>query len=110
MNDSTFVDTAPYTGIEYCKISWESAFLNTQYYLYLYYNDTDIIKELYELNKKWMEKVARLHPDGIVENGLSDHESMEPVPVQLTGASLKEKAITLKTVSIAIKLPGSSPD
>ncbi len=85
MNDSTFVDTAPYTGIEYCGISWESAFIITQYYLYLYYNDTDIVKELYELNKKWMDKVNRLHPQGIVEKGLSDHESMEPVPVQLTG-------------------------
>jgi len=85
MNDSGFVDTAPYTGIKYCGISWESAFLTTQYYLYLYYNDTDIIEEFYGLNKKWMEKVARLHPDGIVEKGLSDHESMEPVPVQLTG-------------------------
>jgi alpha-L-rhamnosidase len=85
INDSTFVDTAPYTGIAYCGISWESAFLITQYYLYLYYNDTEIIEELYELNKKWMGKVALLHPDGIVESGLSDHESMEPVPVQLTG-------------------------
>ncbi|MFN2396954.1 MAG: family 78 glycoside hydrolase catalytic domain, partial [Bacteroidales bacterium] len=87
MNDSTFVDTAPYTGIEYCGISWESAFLITQYYLYLYYNDTDIIKELYEQNNKWMDKVARIHPEGIVDKGLSDHESMEPVPVQLTGTA-----------------------
>jgi alpha-L-rhamnosidase len=87
MNDSTFVDTAPYTGIKYCEISWESAFITTQYYLYLYYNDTDIIKELYELDKKWMDKAARIHPDGIVDKGLSDHESMEPVPVKLTGTA-----------------------
>ena len=32
-----------------------------------------------------MEKVAMIHPDGIVDRGLSDHESLEPVPVQLTG-------------------------
>ena len=32
-----------------------------------------------------MEKVARIHPDGIVDQGLSDHESLEPVPVELTG-------------------------
>ena len=32
-----------------------------------------------------MDKAARLHPEGIVNKGLSDHESMEPVPVQLTG-------------------------
>jgi len=87
MNDTVFVDTAPFTGIQYCGISWESAFITTQYYLYLYYNDTDIIKELYELNKKWMDKAARLHPEGIVNKGLSDHESMEPVPVQLTGTA-----------------------
>ncbi|MCP3927612.1 MAG: family 78 glycoside hydrolase catalytic domain [Bacteroidetes bacterium] len=85
MNDSSFVDTAPFAGVKYCGISWESAFLTTQYYLYLYYNDTELIKELYEQDKKWMDKVARIHPDGLVDNGLSDHESMEPVPVELTG-------------------------
>jgi len=87
MNDSVFVDTAPYVGIAYCGLSWESAFLITQYYLYLYYNDTAIIKELYALNNEWMDKVARIHPDGMVNEGLSDHESLEPVPVPLTGTS-----------------------
>jgi len=85
MNDSVFVDTAPYVGIKYCGISWESAFLITQYYLYLYYNDTEIIKDFYDLDKQWMDKVARFHSDGLVDQGLSDHESLEPVPVQLTG-------------------------
>lgn len=87
MNDSTFVDTAPYVGIAYCGISWESAFLITQYNLFLYYNDTDIIKELYALNLNWMQKAARIHPDGIVQEGLSDHESLAPVPIELTGTA-----------------------
>lgn len=87
MNDTTFVDTAPYAGVQYCGISWESAFLTTQYYLYLYYNDTEIVRELYELDKQWMDKVARIHPDGLVEEGLSDHESLKPVPVELTGTT-----------------------
>jgi len=85
MKDSSFVDTAPFAGIEYCGISWESAFLITQYYLYLYYSDTALIEELYELDKQWMEKVKHIHPEGIVDKGLSDHESLEPVPVKLTG-------------------------
>ena len=85
MNDSVFVDTAPYVGIKYCGISWESAFITTQYYLYLYYGDIDFVKEMYDLNIKWMDKVARIHPEGIVKEGLSDHESMEPVHVELTG-------------------------
>ncbi len=87
MKDSTFVDTAPFAGIQYCGISWESAYLTTQYYLYLYYNDTDLVRELYAGNKKWMDKVAGIHPEGMVDNGLSDHESLEPVPVQLTGTA-----------------------
>lgn len=85
MNDSMFVDTAPFAGVKYCGISWESAYLLTQYYLYLYYNDMDIVRELYGKNVQWMEKVARLHPDGLVDKGLGDHESMIRVPVQLTG-------------------------
>ena len=87
MKDSSFIDTAPFVGIEYCGISWESAYLTTQYYLYLYYHDTEIINELYALNNKWMDKVAVIHPEGIIDKGLSDHESLEPVPVQLTGTS-----------------------
>ena len=87
INDSVFIDTAPFVGIQYCGLSWESAFLITQYNLYLYYNDTDIIKEFYEMDLQWMEKVARIHPTGIVDTGLSDHESLEPVPVELTGTS-----------------------
>jgi alpha-L-rhamnosidase len=87
MKDSSFVDTAPFVGIAYCGISWESAYLITQYTLYLYYGDLDIVSEFYEHNVEWMEKVARIHPEGLVERGLSDHESLEPVPVQLTGTA-----------------------
>jgi alpha-L-rhamnosidase len=32
-----------------------------------------------------MEKVSRIHPEGFVDARLSDHESLEPVPVELTG-------------------------
>lgn len=85
MKDSSFVDTAPFVGIEYCGISWESAYIIAQYYLYLYYNDKAIVEELYERNKLWMEKAANIHPEGLVDKGLSDHESLEPVPVQLIG-------------------------
>jgi alpha-L-rhamnosidase len=102
MNDSVFVDTAPYVGIRYCGISWESAFLITQYYLYLYYNDKEIIEELYDLNNQWMDKVARIHPDKIVDEGLSDHESLQPVPVQLIGTShyLKSARIMQQFASV----------
>jgi len=87
INDTMFIDTAPFVGIRYCGLSWESAFLIAQYYLYLYYKDIELVKELYEFDLEWMEKAARLHPQAIVDWGLSDHESLEPVPVELTGTS-----------------------
>ena len=87
MQDSIFIDTAPYVGIKYCGISWESAFLITQYKLFQYYGDTAIIHELYQKDLDWMAKVEKLHPDGLVERGLSDHESMVKVPVQLIGTT-----------------------
>ncbi len=85
MNDSVFVDTAPYIGLKYCGISWESAFILLQDKLYQYYNDRGIVREMYQLDLKWMEKVVRLHPELIINKGLGDHESMIPVPVQVTG-------------------------
>ncbi|MCX6222725.1 MAG: family 78 glycoside hydrolase catalytic domain [Bacteroidia bacterium] len=87
MQDSIFIDTAPYVGIKYCGISWESAFLTTQYKLFQYYGDTAIVNELYLKDLEWMDKVKRLHPNGIVDKGLSDHESMVKVPVQLIGTT-----------------------
>lgn len=87
MNDSVFVDTAPYVGMQYCGISWESAFIFLQYQLYLYYNDVELVKELYTTNLQWMEKAHRIHPEGLVDAGLSDHESLKPVPVELTGTA-----------------------
>lgn len=87
MQDSIFVDTAPFVGIKYCGISWESAFLTTQYQLFRYYGDTAIVNELYQKDLDWMKKVHKLHPEGLISKGLSDHESLEKVPVQLIGTS-----------------------
>lgn len=87
LNDSVFIDVAPFVGIRNCGLSWESAFLTTQYNLYLYYNDTSIIHELYSKDLWWMEKVAKIHPNGIVSKGLADHESIIPSPPELIGTT-----------------------
>lgn len=85
MKPDGFVDTAPFVGIEYCGLSWESAFLFLQEALWIHYGDSDLIKELYEIDQAWMEKIGRIHPNLLVDNGLSDHESLMKVPVELTG-------------------------
>ncbi len=87
MKDSAFIDTAPFVGIIYCGLSWESAFLTTQDKLLLYYNDTALVRELYPLDLKWMEKAAQLHPEGVVRSGLADHEALQKVPVELIGTT-----------------------
>ncbi len=86
INDSCFIDTAPFVGLAYCGLAWESAFLITQYKLWLYYNDTALVKEMYSADLQWMDKVKRLHPDAIVDKGLGDHEALAPTPVQVIGS------------------------
>lgn len=85
MKPDGFVDTAPFVGIEYCGLSWESAFLFLQHALWVHYGDAGLIKEMYKTDQLWMEKIARIHPGLVVDNGLSDHESLATVPVELTG-------------------------
>jgi len=97
MSDSVFVDTAPYIGLSYCGISWESAFLITQDNLLTYYNDVALVKEMYQRDLKWMDKVKRIHPDGIVDKGLSDHEALIPSPVQLIGTTHYLKCAEIMT-------------
>lgn len=101
--DSVFIDTAPYVGLKYCGLNWESAIFDLQDYLYQYYGDTALIREMYDFNLKWMDKAARLHPSGIVDKGLSDHESLVNVPVQLMGtAAYLKSAQVMKEFSIIL--------
>ncbi len=85
MKKDRFVDTAPFVGIEYCGLSWESAFLFLQEALWAHYADSALVRELYATDLAWMDKVARLHPNLVVDSGLSDHESLAKVPVELIG-------------------------
>jgi alpha-L-rhamnosidase len=87
MNDSVFIDTAPYVGIKNCGLSWEFAFLLTQYNLLVYYGDTALIKKLYSSDLQWMEKVKRIHPSGFVDRDLGDHESLGIKATKLIGTA-----------------------
>nr|WP_121271369.1 family 78 glycoside hydrolase catalytic domain [Pedobacter schmidteae] len=85
--DSVFIDAAPYVGLKYCGLNFESAIFDLQHHLFQYYADTALIREMYDFNLRWMDKAARIHPSGIVDKGLSDHESLVNVPVQLLGTA-----------------------
>lgn len=85
VQDSVFIDSAPYVGLKFCGLNFEAAIFDLQQNLFQYYGDTAIIRELYDFNLKWMDKASRIHPSGIVDKGLADHESLVNVPVQLVG-------------------------
>jgi len=72
-------DTAPFVGIDYCGIGWALVHPLIISELYQYYGNRDVVEEQYETARKWFELVISEN-ELIVENGLSDHESLEPTP------------------------------
>jgi len=80
MPDGMLTDTAPSVGIQYCGIGWAMAQPLLLRELHRYYGDRGLIEEQYDVSKRWLDLETRKHPRFIVDNGLSDHESLEPTP------------------------------
>ncbi len=77
--DGRFPDTAPFVGIDYCGIGWAFAHPLMLLELYQYYGNVSLIEEQYEIARNWFERV--ISENGlIITNGLSDHESLAPIP------------------------------
>ena len=86
-----FPDTAPFVGIDYCGIGWALAHPLLLLELYQYYGDVSLIKEQYEIARKWFELVISEN-DLIITHGLSDHESLAPIPTsQMVTPSILSK-------------------
>ena len=85
--DGELRDTAPFVGIQYCGLVWGMAHPLVLRQLHQYYGGRELVKEQYAAAKNWLDFHAAKTPDGILTNGLSDHESLAPVkhqPVLLT--------------------------
>jgi alpha-L-rhamnosidase len=87
-----FTETAPFVGIasdglggEAGPIGWGTAQPFLQWQLYSYYGDKGLLEENYELTKRWIAFLQSCARDGILDNGISDHESLVPKPRALTG-------------------------
>jgi alpha-L-rhamnosidase len=78
-SDGRLTDTAPFVGIDYCGIGWAFSHPLTLLELYQYYGNVTLIEEQYETARKWFEGVI-LENDLIITTGLSDHESLAPIP------------------------------
>jgi alpha-L-rhamnosidase len=75
-----FTDTAPFMGIHYCGVIWAMAHPLLIEQLHQYYGNRQIGAEQYEAAKRWLTLVEKQYPDGIVKEGLSDHEGLAPAP------------------------------
>jgi len=73
-------DTAPFVGIDYCGIGWALAHPLLLLELYQYYGNRSLIEEQYKTARKWFELVVSEN-DLIITHGLSDHESLAPIPI-----------------------------
>ncbi len=84
--DGMLTDTAPFMGIQYCGLAWAMAHPLLIDQLYRYYGNRQIGETEYATAKRWMALVEKQYPDGIVTDGLSDHESLteNPSPEMVT--------------------------
>ena len=80
LEDGMLTDTAPSVGIQYCGVGWAMSHLHTQLKLYQYYGDKRIIEQQYQTSKQWLDLVMESNPTHIINNGLSDHESLTEKP------------------------------
>jgi len=88
-----FTETAPFVGISdeglgesSGPIGWGTAHPFLLSRLYQYYGDRRLLEENYESGaKRWIALLRSQARDGILDNGISDHESLAPKPRALTG-------------------------
>ncbi len=78
--DGMFTDTAPSTGIQYCGVCWAMAHPTLITHLYRYFGNRQILEEQYGAAKRWLLLVEKQNPGGLIQEGLSDHESLVSAP------------------------------
>ena len=89
-----FTETAPFVGLssdglggEAGPIGWGTAHPLLQWQLYQYYGERRLLEEQYPATQRWLTLLQSCARDGILDNGISDHESLVPKPRALTGTA-----------------------
>jgi alpha-L-rhamnosidase len=87
-----FTETAPYVGLSdeglgggSGPVEWASAQPFVQWKLYQYYGDRALLAAHYPATKRWIEFLKSCATNNILDNGISDHEGLDPKPRALTG-------------------------
>ncbi len=89
-----FTETAPYVGIadeglgdQSGPVGWGSAFIYLRNDLRAYYGDQTKNLTHRELHRQYLNLLWSKSNEGILTNGISDHESLVPKPQALTGSA-----------------------
>jgi len=89
-----FTETAPFVGIsdeglgeQSGPIGWGTAQPLLLWQLRQYCGEQRLLEEQYEATKRWVALLRAQARDGILDNGISDHESLVPKPRALTGTA-----------------------
>lgn len=89
-----FTETAPFVGIsddglgeKSGPVGWGTAQPLLLAQLRQYYGERNLLEEQYEASKRWLGLLESRAKDGILDNGISDHESLAPKPRALTGTA-----------------------
>jgi alpha-L-rhamnosidase len=75
--DGRLTDTAPFVGIDYCGVGWAMVHPLLLEQLHQHYGADALLEEQVPIAMKWLDGVAASRKDGLVTNGLGDHESLE---------------------------------
>ena len=89
-----FTETSPFVGIsdeglgdQSGPIGWGTAQPLLLAQLRQYYGDDRPLREQFEATKRWVALLRSLAKDGILDNGISDHESLVTKPRALSGTA-----------------------
>ncbi len=74
--DGRLTDTAPFVGIDYCGVGWAMVHPLLLEQLHQHYGSVSLLEEQVPVAIRWLDNEAAMRKDGLVVNGLSDHESI----------------------------------
>ena len=89
-----FTETAPFVGVSdeglgggSGPIGWDTGQPFLQWELYQYYGDAQLLAANYAVTKRWINFLQTCARADLLDNGISDHESLAPKPRALTGTA-----------------------
>jgi len=92
--DGALTETAPFVGIADAglgggsgPVEWGTALPWLAWRLYGAYGDSTVLSRHYRATRRWVDFLLAHAKDGILDNGIGDHETLAPKSVAVTGTA-----------------------